>query len=347
MTKQQPTGFCGWDIGGAHLKVARCDHTGQLDFVIELPCALWRGIEELDSLLDQLLGDLQCADDQHAITMTGELVDAFAHREQGVNAILDCVSRRLAEQQCYIFAGQQGWLSIQQARQDWQAVASMNWQASAMHAANMIENGLFMDIGSTTCDIVPFEDKQIQPRGFSDHQRQRDGGLVYSGAIRTPLMAITDKAPLNGDVVPLAAEWFASSGDIWCLLAQLDESQIQDDSADGQPWEKPDCRQRLARMLGTDADAASDIQWQQVAHWFAEQQLRSIMQGCLQVLTASQLETHSPLVGAGVGRFMVKACAERLGRPYIDFSQLCGDTDAASDHAPAAALALLASRQLS
>lgn len=347
MTQIAQTGFCGWDIGGAHLKVARCDNNGKLDFIREYPCALWRGIEELQVLLRQVIDELQCAEDQHAITMTGELVDAFANRMQGVTAILDCVGDFFAPHRCHIFAGQQGWLSLEQAKIDWQAVASMNWQASAMLAASQLDNGLFIDIGSTTCDIVPFENRQILPRGLNDHERQRDGGLVYTGALRTPLMALTDRAPLNGHFVSLAAEWFASSGDIWCLLNQLDGSQIQDASADGQPWQQACCRQRLARMLGTDAEAAGEQQWQQVASWFAEKQLHTITGACLQVLSAGTIKPDSPLVGAGVGRFMVKACAQRLNRPYLDFSQLCQDTAAASDHAPAAALALLASRQLS
>ena len=266
---------------------------------------------------------------------------------RGVAAIIDCVAQTLPASLSHVFAGDRGWLSFEQAKNQWQSVASMNWLASAILAANQLDTGLFVDIGSTTCDIVPFRQQHIQPRGYSDHERQRDGGLVYTGAIRTPLMAITNKAPLHGYFVPLAAEWFASSADIWCLLDELGEAQIQDSSADGQPWQKPYCRQRLARMLGTDAEAASDDEWQQVARWFADKQLQTILEGCFQVISASGLPATAPLVGAGVGRFMAKACARRLNRPYLDFSELCQHTAAAANHAPATALALLAKQQLS
>lgn len=351
MTIEQPyhrdTGFCGWDIGGAHLKVARCDQNGQLEQVLQFPCALWRGIEELADCLQQAMSALNCASDVHAVTMTGELVDAFTSRREGVAAIVDCFAGFISTEQCRIFAGKKGWYKLEQAKTQWQDVASMNWQASAILAANEIKDGLFIDIGSTTCDIVPFRHQDIDPCGQDDHSRQRDGGLVYTGAVRTPLMAVADKAPLNGYFVPLAGEWFASSGDIWTLLDKLDAADIQDDSADGQPWSKPHCRQRLARMLATDADMAADWQWQQVAEWFAEKQYQLVTEACLQVLTASPLATDSPVIGAGIGRFMVKACAQRLHRPYIDFSQLCQNMPEAADHAPAAALALLAQRQLS
>lgn len=347
MTQTTRPGFCGWDIGGAHLKIARSNPDGRLTRVIQIPCALWRGLDELKHSMAEAIRELDCEADIHAITMTGELVDAFANRQQGVVAILDCIATLLAKDKCHIFAGQVDWLTLEQAKTDWQAVASMNWQASAIYTATQLSEGLFIDIGSTTCDIVPFKDHLIQPCGSNDHERQRDGGLVYTGAIRTPLMAITNKAPLNGDFVPLAAEWFASSGDVWRLLNKLPENQIQDDTADGQTWSDAHCRQRIARMLATDAEQASHEQWQQVAMWFAEQQLHTITEACLQVMSRLPLAVDSLIIGAGVGRFMAQSCANRLNRPYIDFTNLCQNNKAAADHAPAAALALLAKQQLS
>lgn len=107
---KQP-GFCGWDIGGAHLKVARCNEHGQLEHVLQLPCALWRGIEELEQTLQHAVERLDCSADTHAITMTGELVDAFRDRQQGVSAILDCVAEKLPVEHCHIYAGADGWLN--------------------------------------------------------------------------------------------------------------------------------------------------------------------------------------------------------------------------------------------
>ncbi|WP_438970607.1 hydantoinase/oxoprolinase family protein [Methylophaga sp.] len=348
MKKNNVTGFCGWDIGGAHLKVAQCDTQGQLKQVLQLPCALWRGIEELDKAMQQALQILDCASDHHAVTMTGELVDAFDSRQDGVEKILHCVTAILSKDSVHIFAGKQNWLSKQQAQKDWHAVASMNWQASAMLAASQNEQGLFIDIGSTTCDVIPFVDHEIQPFGLDDHARQKSGELVYSGAIRTPLLAISTHAPFNGEYVPLAAEWFASSGDIWSLLDKLSTEDIQDNSADGKPWGKKYCQSRLARMLATDAENATSPQWRDVAKWFSEQQLHQITNACLQVLSRQvDLTDDAPLVGAGIGRFMVETIANRLQRPYLDYSDLCQNSPQAATHAPAAALALLAQQQLS
>lgn len=340
--------YCGWDIGGAHLKVAYADSKGKLLNVFQLPCALWKGIDALTDTLKKALKQLPDEPISHYITMTGELVDAFNNREEGVKAIVNCVDTHLKADDLHFFAGQSGWLNKKQAILQWQDIASMNWQASAILAAKHIEQGLFIDIGSTTCDIIAIDNYQIQPAATTDYGRQRSGELVYTGAIRTPLMAITDEAPLHGDRISLAAEWFASSGDIWLLLDQLTSTDIQDESADGKPWNAIYSQQRLARMLGCDAHNASIAQWQNVAAWFAEKQLQQVIKGCHQVLSRfPDWKLSSPIVGAGVGKFIVEKCATRLNRPYIDYAQFCQHHPEASCFAPAAALALLAAPQSS
>ena len=123
---------------------------------------------------------------------------------------------------------------------------------------------------------------------------------------------------------------------------------IQDNSADGQPWDIKSCASRIARLLGTDSAEAEQQQWRQLAQWFAEQQSHQITKAILQVLSAhSKLPTDAPIIGAGVGRFIVKQCAKRLNRPYQDFHDVISSSDPhASDHAPAVAVALLAKQKL-
>ena len=348
MTTQTNMAFCGWDIGGAHLKVAYADATGNLLHVFQLPCALWKGIDALNESIRSALALLPKATAGHYITMTGELVDAFPDRQEGVKAIVETIDAHLNNSDVRFFAGQATWLTKNQAIEQWQNIASMNWQASALLAAQHIEQGLFIDIGSTTCDIIAIDRHQVSAAATTDYGRQCSGELVYTGAIRTPLMAISDAAPLHGNRVSLAAEWFASSADIWLILNQLNDSDIQDSSADGQPWTQMHSQQRLARMLGSDARDATDAQWQNVAAYFAEKQMQQILNGCYQVLSQfPDWQPSSPIIGAGIGQFIVEKCASRLNRPYVDYAAFCKHHPDAASYAPATALALLAAQQLS
>jgi probable H4MPT-linked C1 transfer pathway protein len=279
--------------------------------------------------------------------MTGELADIFENRQAGVAQILTCFNQYSAPENNYVFADKQGWLKPNDATFHWQDVASKNWLASANFAANHIENGLFIDIGSTTSDIIPIKNANPVTDGIDDFQRQRSRELLYMGAIRTPLIALTNTAPVNGHVISLAAEVFATTADCWVLLDEIDTSLIQDISADGTSWDKHNCARRLARLLGTDADIPASTQWTQLAHWFTEQQIHQITNACLIVLSNHvDLPSDAPVIGAGIGRFIAKRCAERLNRPFVDFSHLTTPSlSSAADHAPAVAVALLAQQQ--
>lgn len=348
MQKETTQHYTAWDIGGAHLKAARCTAAGKLIDVIELMCPLWQGINQLTIALQSATEQLHNHTDRHVITMTGELADCFENRQTGVSEILNCVEQHLPDAVVWVFS-RYGLLSVKAAKQHWQAVAAMNWLASVRWLALTHPQAMFIDIGSTTTDLVCIKQGEPQLTAYDDIDRLASAELRYSGVIRTPLMAITSHAPFKGRWHTLTAEVFATMADCWCLLEQLDASSLKDNSADGKDWQIENCQRRLARMLGTDRQAADTQHWQQLAHWFAEQQIQQLTNTSLHLLSAhTSLPEDAPIIGAGIGRFVAKEIAQRLNRPYLDFmtpveaplAELC------CNYAPAAALALLAQREL-
>ncbi len=117
-------------------------------------------------------------------------------------------------------------------------------------------------------------------------------------------------------------------------------------TADGREKTIAASRARLARMVGRDAADADDAAWDALARWFAEAQMRAIIDGAMLVVSAGRVAPDAPVVGAGIGAGIVREIARRLGREYIPFEGLLDVApearDAASQCAPAAALALLA-----
>jgi len=339
----------GWDIGGAHIKVARCDQNGVLKTIIQVPCPLWKGIDQLEIAIQSVFLQLNNQDDITAITMTGELVDIFPNRQAGVIRIIECLSHYIHQDKLHIYGAQLAWIRSIHAGKHWQYIASRNWQASASLTAQHQVQGIFVDIGSTTCDIIAFANGKAMPNKVDDIGRQTSRELLYTGTIRTPLIALSQSAPFNGELISLAAEVFASTGDVWCLLGKLSPDTIQDLSSDELPWDNASCARRIARLLGTDSTLAPLKQWQQLAQWFAQQQCQQINAAILQVLSAHPtLALDAPIIGAGVGRFIIQQCAQSLNRPYLDFHHAIDNTQAlASDHAPAVSIALLAQQDLS
>ena len=116
---------------------------------IQEACPLWHGLEELDRSLDRSLAVLGAVP-RHAVTMTGELVDAFASRAAGVAAIADRIGARLAPHEIHFYAGRRGFVAATAVASHAADIASANWLASAAWCAASIGDGLLVDIGSTT-----------------------------------------------------------------------------------------------------------------------------------------------------------------------------------------------------
>jgi probable H4MPT-linked C1 transfer pathway protein len=226
-------------------------------------------------------------------------------------------------------------------------IASANWHASAALAARRCENALFIDMGSTTTDIVPVAGGRVIARGYTDAERLAAGELVYTGLVRGFVMATADCAPFAGSWTPLVNENFANMADVHRILGSLPPGADQMGTADGREKTIVASRARLARMVGCDAADADAAAWEHLAAWFAEAQMRAIVDGAMLVGSARQVPRGAPVVGAGIGTGVVSEIARRLGRDFIAFEALLDVApearDAASHCAPAAALALLAS----
>ena len=334
----------GWDLGGAHLKVALAEEGQRIAEVVQLPCPLWLGMERLGEAIETARPRLGGAR-RHAVTMTGELVDLFQSRADGVARLIEAMVRAFPEDEIRVYAGHAGFLPAAEAAPRPDEVASANWHASAGFVAARQDQALFIDVGSTTTDLVPLRGGRVESLGYTDTERLVSEELVYGGVTRTPVMAIADHVPFAGARQGVMAEHFATMADVYRLTGALPEEADQLPAADGADKSLPASRRRLARMLGRDAESAAPADWRRLALYLAERQRQGLMEACARVLSRGLLEEAAPLVGAGVGRFLASEIAARLDRPYVDFSALVAGSAAAKEGAarcaPAAAVALL------
>ncbi len=336
----------GWDIGGAHLKAVRLADDGRILGAVQRPCPLWQGLQHLEQALEEALESLGQAD-AHAVTMTGELADIFADRREGVLSLVAAMQRHLPQAQLQIFAGNRGFVAPEQAAQHTDAIASANWLASAQYAARRGGNGLFIDIGSTTTDIVPLVQGKVRALGQSDAERLATEELVYTGAVRTPVMAVARRAPFAGQWQRLAAEYFATMADVHRLTGHLDPEHDMALTADGAGKTAEDSARRLARMVGRDLTDGSMEQWGELARFIAADQVQDIRNAVERALSRGLLDQHASFIGAGAGCFIACELARQMKREYIDFSDLVDGSDDAREWAavcaPAFAVAWLAS----
>jgi len=338
----------GWDIGGAHVKAAKINLAGELVAVVQKPCPLWKGLDQLQRAVQAILLELDNGIVCHAITMTGELVDLFANRHDGVRQIIGAMSGLLPGNEILIFAGKTGFLQPDQIKtHHYQDIASANWLASATLAAQTVTTGLFVDIGSTSTDILVLKDGQVFAEGYTDYQRLLSNELIYTGIVRTAVMAVAQNAEDEGKEIGLMAEYFATMADVYRVTGELNELHDQNETADGAEKSIIASARRLSRMIGCDFSVDELPRWQRFAQNIRARQLDKIQFGCEKILSRQRMTPGSPLIGAGIGRFLARELAIKLGYPYRDFSDLLPDVliktgMTSADCAPAVAVGRLA-----
>jgi probable H4MPT-linked C1 transfer pathway protein len=345
----------GWDIGGAHLKVARLDGSGRLENVLQLPCALWQGMDRLAAACNTILAALPDGPALHAVTMTGEMADLFPDRASGVIAIVsfikDLLARCRPRDALSIFAGDcfVDAASVHAGPDgNTDSIASANWRATARRCARSQKNGLLVDIGSTTTDLIALVDSKVCAVGADDRERLTEGELVYAGIVRTPLMALAQRVPFAGGWRRTMNEHFATTADVFRILGELDESADSHPAADGGPKTREASARRLMRMLGEDLAGTEMVSVCSLARHYRQRLLDLIADGLGQRFSRGDIPPAAPLIGAGVGRFLVIDLAARCQQSYRSVDQLLcsGNDDAAlraraADCAPAVAVAQL------
>jgi probable H4MPT-linked C1 transfer pathway protein len=332
----------GWDIGGVHLKAARADD-GRIVDALQIAAPLRAGLDPLMRAFAAAKTRMAPAQ-LHVVTMTAELADTFESRTDGVSHIAALVARELGAA-ALLYAGRAGFVPVGRAHEHVADIASANWHASAALVARRHPSALFIDMGSTTTDIVPLAGGTIVARGYTDAERLVAGELVYTGLVRGFVMATADRAPFGGAWTALVNENFANLADVHRILGSLPEGADQMATTDGRDKTIAASRARLARMVGRDAAEADDAAWERLAAWFAEAQMRAVIDGAMLVSSAGRARRDAPIVGAGIGAGVVREIARRLGRAFVAFESLLDVAPqaraAASPCAPAAALALL------
>ena len=346
-----PRRVLGWDIGGAHVKACLVEcapgREGVVRDIAQWPCPLWQGLGHLDAVIAQArtrwpeAWDDRAGDTRHGVTMTGEMVDCFANREDGVSRLAGHLAEALGPSlRLYVGldAGAESarWVTPQAASTHWAAIASANWRATAEVVAARYPDAVLVDIGSTTTDLIVLHGGRIATPGASDAQRLASGALVYQGVVRTPLCALAPRVPFMGEQVNVMNEFFATTADVYRLTGELDPAHDQQAAADNGAKNAAATRQRLARMIGRDAHEAGDAAWLALAGCWRSAQVDEITGQLDRVLAGSGLRADAPLVGAGCGDFLAAELATHTGRPYRRFA---GDVVPLADAAHLAAWA--------
>lgn len=327
----------GWDIGGVNVKGALV-RSGRVLAATTHPFEVQHAPDQLSALLERLAADLGATENaHHAVTMTAELSQLFRVKRDGVSWVIDAVLDAFPARPILVYAVGGGFLQPDEARARPLDVAASNWHATAAMIARTWRDCVLVDIGTTTCDVIPIAGGAVAARGRNDPERLLSGELVYLGALRTPVEAIVHEVPWRGGMAGVSAEGFALAGDVHVWRGDLTPTDYTTPTPDGRPATRAFARERLARVICADVEMVDDAAIDAIAEHVSGAQVERVAAAVARVREHHPVQ--GPVVAAGLGAFIALRAAARLDVPAVSLAGTLG-TDAARA-APAAAVALL------
>ena len=297
----------GLDIGGANTKAASSD--GLFAASVYLP--LWKGAPLEEALCS--IARSQPRAEAVAVVITGELADCFSCKREGLERLMACVKRSFSVPVHFWGTGGFGWT-------DPLELAAANWSASAAFLGREAGDCLFVDMGSTTTDIIPILSGRAAA-AKTDFLRLAAGELVYTGLLRTRLDAILPAARIGGRSLPLAPELFSIMADARLALGQISPERYSCDTADGAGKDRQSALRRLARSVCADLEEIGEGAAIAIARQACQRQKDILVQAI-----SRQAEEHSleKVVAAGTGESLIAEAAAFLGMECVRISERYG-----------------------
>ncbi len=305
----------GIDVGGANLKVVDRDGS-HIHY-----CPLW----EKAPIAALLTRYAVSRDEPAAVVMSGELADCFENKLEGIAFIVNEVRKVFPDA---LFYGTDARFHVSAVPQ----LAAANWLASVDYLRQAFPHAVFLDIGSTTADILPlgrFDDLL----GLTDLERLQRGFLLYTGMLRTHVATVLQSVDLAGKLTPVSSEYFAISADAHLVLGNIGPEDYTCDTPDHKEKTREASMRRLARVVCADLGEIGEEGALQIARQFQDAQRTKV---CDAVRRCALSSASKEIIVAGIGASLFAA---ELGG-----SALSRELGPAADALPAFAVREIAMR---
>jgi probable H4MPT-linked C1 transfer pathway protein len=325
------------DIGGANIKAADGER-----FAAAHHFAMWETPQQLADVLRAMIAQVPKVD-HLAATMTGELADCFTTKAEGVQFILQALNVAADGRHTRIYLTSGFLVTPQIALRQPLLAAASNWHALASFAGRYAKRGaaLLIDVGSTTCDVIPLMDGVPIATGKTDPERLISGELVYTGAERSPICALLRDVVWRGQQCNLAQEVFATTWDAYLMLGEMPDEPQQTHTADGKPATRAAARDRLARMICCDRTMFDEDDARAMSASVAVAQLQMITEALGKVIFRLPAAPNTVVI-SGRGEFIARRAVQNMQLPAAVVSLTSQLGPDISKCATAHALAVLA-----
>lgn len=266
------------DIGGANTKIFDGEYRSYY-------FPFWKKKDEFSDFLK----NLNLNPGIIGVTITAECADCFGDKAEGINFILDALEKNF---KCEILVLSNSldfkMFSVEEARKFPYSVSSSNFIASGLYFGKKEKNGVLIDIGSTTTDIIPVRNGKIYSE-TTDLKRLQNNNLVYTGVLRTNVASIVNEVYVDCRKTKISSELFSITADVYSILGDITEKNYSCETPDGKGKSVIECKKRLARIVCSDLNEISDENIVKIAEQIKKAQIKKIIKSLKKFKTKKRL----------------------------------------------------------
>lgn len=310
----------GLDIGGANtdctiIEIKDNEVTSMKNNREYFP--MWKNNHQLQKCLQKLTRDDQDID-VICVSMTAELADGYCSKKEGVLDISTQVIKLFDKKEVY-FVTFDGLKNYDELKKDLLSAAAANWIGTSEVIKYIEKDCVFMDIGSTTTDIIPIKNNKEYASGHTDLERLSTGELIYTGMLRTNLASIVHRVPIHNKSTRVSSELFTITADVHRILGNINEDEYTCPTPDGNKKDIMSCKRRLARLVCADLDTLEDEEIIKLAKHIENEQINQIYDGLKEVVERTKIKTVL-ITSIGHGNLCEKA-AKKLNLNVISLDK--------------------------
>jgi len=290
----------GIDVGGANIKYA--DSRGEFG-MIYLP--IWKNLDMLEEKLEEI--GRKTKPDVVGVVLTAELSDVFKSKAEGVRFIEKAVKRVFENTYFMNLDGE-----LKREIDTPEKFFANNWIASVRFLLKDHSDFIFVDMGSTTTDIIPVKDCRILA-SKTDFERLKRRELLYFGLLRTPaFFLLKDNC---------SSEFFSITADAMLIDGIIREEDYICETPDGRGKSLEECMQRLARQYCSDLSEVGAEFVRKKAGEIKQEMVERISEVLREKGERYDLKT---VIGCGIGEKIIEESAALSGFEYISAEKIYG-----------------------
>jgi len=305
----------GLDIGGANTKLATAD--GSLARSFYAP--LWKDRSALRKVLAAFCQSSPVsASDSVGVVMTAQLCDCFRTKSEGILHI--CSTVKSFFENARFFSAEGTFATAREVSEQPMRFDATNWLASAKFIAKAFKNAIFVDVGSTTTDIIPIVNGKVKA-AKTDFERLKRKELIYEGVLRTNVSFLLREVSIEGEKIGVSSEVFAITADAYLALGLISAEEYTCDTPDFGGKTKEAALRRLSRVVCADLDELGVSAALSIAEQVKEAQVEHLKAALEEKSKKFRIKR---IVSAGIGEFIVREAAEMLALEFISIADIYG-----------------------